>query len=129
MLRTTAAFLLVGASGALAYVLLSSLLEHYGLSPTLASVASYLICIPIVYLAQRKIAFRSDAPHRAALPKYVAAQLLGVALAAVLPGAMMAQFNAPAPLAFAAVAATIAVTNFLLLRFWAFSNRSASCER
>lgn len=125
-MRTTAAYLSVGASAALTYVLLSSLLTHYGVTPAVASVASYLICLPIGYLAQRTLTFKSDAPHRSALPRYMAAQLFGIVLAAILPDAMMARLDAPPPVAFAAVAGMIAVTNFLMLRFWAFSSRSGT---
>ena len=110
----------IGTAGALSYVLLSSLLCYLKLPPWLASFASYVVLVPIVYGAQRGVAFQSDAPHRSAFPKYLSTQLLGIALSVLLPQFVSAYGNFPPPASFAGVAAAIAVTNFFFLKFWAF---------
>ena len=118
--RTAVTYVGIGGAGALGYVLVSSLLVYLGLWLWLASMTGYLIMVPMVYLAQRKFAFQSNSSHHSAFPKYVGIQLFGIALAAVLPNAMLTYLQVPAPFGFAAVAVMIGVINFFILRFWAF---------
>ena len=54
-MRMMARFIVVGAAGAGAYVVLSSILHVLGLSAWIASLASYLVLVPTVHLAQRNI--------------------------------------------------------------------------
>ncbi|MBB4199227.1 hypothetical protein CCR94_20970 [Rhodoblastus sphagnicola] len=49
-----------------------------------AGALAYATMIPLVYPAQRSLAFRSSEPHAKAFPKYVATQLLGLQLSALL---------------------------------------------
>jgi len=118
--RSLTSYVGIGAGGALSYVLLSSLLSYLAVAPWLASFASYVMLIPVVYDVQRRVAFQSDAPHRSAFPKYLSTQLLGITLSAVLPPFLSDHGNLPPPVGFVGVAAVIAVTSFFLLQFWAF---------
>jgi putative flippase GtrA len=120
-LRSLIRFIGVGAAGAAGYVLLASLLNSAGLQPAGASLCGYAMMIPLVYPAQRRIAFRSNEPHLKAFPKYVATQLFGLQLSGLLP--YLASFgpSLPPTAIFAALSIAIAGLNFLLLKFWAFA--------
>lgn len=118
MIATLAAFVGVGGAAALAYVVVASLFVAAGFTPWLVSVLCYAAFVPVVYLTQKRLAFRSSAPHAAAFPRYAATQMLGVALAAALPYATAAAV--PPAAGFLAVAVLVAAANFVLLRWWAF---------
>jgi len=80
-LREKAAFVLVGASASACYIIFAALLHWAGLTAAAASAVSYLLCIPLAYLGQRRITFRSSRRHTIALIRYAATQGLGLAIA------------------------------------------------
>lgn len=119
-LRTLLSFVSVGGSSAVAYIVASTILTRSGVAPWIASTLCYVVLIPAAYLGQRLFTFQATISHRSSFPRYVAVQFIGLALAAFLPRvfANVAKAN---PLAiFVAIALFIAVTNFVLLRWWAF---------
>ena len=119
-MTTLVRFAGVGTAAAAAYVVLSWGLNRIGFELWFASLASYLAIIPLAYLSQRRLAFRSTSPHQSSFPKYVSAQTLGLALSAIL-AALTSVYVALSPFfAFVGVALIIAIINFLLLKFWAF---------
>lgn len=122
-LRDLAWFVVVGTLGAGLYVAFAAALHRLGLATMPASALGYGLCIPVVYLAQRSLAFRSDAAHRTAFPRYVAVQMLGLSLAAGLPALFERGLALPSWAVFAGVAAATPACSFLLLRFWAFRRR------
>lgn len=122
-MRDLAWFLAVGTLGAGLYVAFAAGLHRLGLATVPASAMGYGLCIPIVYLAQHSLAFRSDASHRSAFPRYVAVQMLGLSLAALLPAFFERGLGLPPAAVFAGVAVTTPACSFLLLRFWAFRRR------
>jgi len=121
-MRFIATFLAVGAAGAGSYVMLSMLIHACGVEAWISSVASYTVLIPVVYLAQRGLTFRSKGPHLSSFPKYVVTQLLGLALSGILPYVLVQNAGLPAAFVFAPVAIAISAVNFVLLKFWTFSN-------
>ncbi len=123
-MRTMLSFVGVGAAGAGAYVGLSSIIHSLGLSAWIASLASYLVLIPTVYLAQRNITFESRASHLSSFPKYVTTQIVGLTLSALVPYQLEQSGGVPAPVAFALVAITIALVNFILAKYWTFATHA-----
>ncbi len=117
-LQTLVSFVGIGIAGAAAYVILATVLAVMGLAPWLASMLSYGALIPLVYIGQRTLTFRSEVAHRSSFPKYIASQVLGLGLSVTLP--YLVANRLPPVVAFATVALTIAVTNFFLLKWWAF---------
>ncbi|MGV8854378.1 MAG: GtrA family protein [Devosia sp.] len=119
------AFLAVGGGGALALVVVSSLLIwlHTGLADWLVTTLCYAALILPVYLLHRRFSFASNAAHGKALPRYLAVQGMAVLLAAGF------SFCAHQILALPAVPASIMVVgltagvNYLVLRGWAFAHR------
>lgn len=123
-MQTMARFIIVGAAGAGAYVILSSVLHVLGLPAWIASLASYLFLLPTVYLAQRNITFESSGSHLSSFPKYVAIQIVGLTLSAVVPYQLEQSNQVPATLAFGLAAIVIALVNFVLVKYWAFATHA-----
>lgn len=118
-------FILVGAAGALGFVLLSTMLIglRTGAPDWIVSAASYSAMIFPVYLAHRQLSFRTTAPHRSALPRYAAVQLAAVGLAALFSYVFHGVLAVPALPAAVLVVALTSGVNFLVLRAWAFAVR------
>jgi putative flippase GtrA len=119
-LRTLLSFVSVGGSSATAYIIASTILTHLGVSPWLASVGCYAALIPAAYFGQRWFTFQATTPHASSFPRYVIVQLIGLALAAILPRAFADTVKENPLTIFIAIALLIAATNFVLLRWWAF---------
>jgi putative flippase GtrA len=122
--RDLAAFLVVGGSGAVAFVLLSSLMIELntGLPDWLVSALCWAGLIVPVYLGHRFVSFRSDAPHTQALPRYVAVQVLGLTLAALFSWIAYSVLGLPSLVGAVLVAGLTAGLNFVILRAWAFAH-------
>ncbi len=123
-MRTLAKFVGVGAAGAGVYIVLSSILHVFGLEAWIASFVSYLVLIPTVYLAQRNFTFGSRASHLSSFPKYVATQILGLTLSAIVPFRLEESNAVPATASFVLVATIIALVNFILAKYWAFATHA-----
>jgi putative flippase GtrA len=122
------AFVLVGASGALAYVLLTTALMALGLPwpRWVTGAASYAVLVVPVYLMHRRFSFQSDAQHRVALPRYVAVQTMAVGLAALFSWLFFTVFGVPSLYGSVLVIVLIAAVNFAVLRLWAFAGHQAA---
>lgn len=118
--RSLSTFFIVGVAGAVAYVILSSGLTTIIGIAYIASIISYCVLTPIVYLAQRTFTFRSVASHRVVFPKYVATQLIGLSISGVLPYTFRDIAQKTPIVVFVLVAMVVPIANFVLLRFWAF---------
>jgi putative flippase GtrA len=122
-LRDFAAFLLVGGSGAVAFIVLSTLMIELrtGAPDWLVSALCWAVLIMPVYLGHRAISFRSDAPHGQALPRYVLVQVVGVTLAAAFSYLAYHVLGLPSLVGAVSVAALVAGMNFSILKLWAFA--------
>jgi putative flippase GtrA len=118
-------FILVGGSGVLGYAALSTLLLALptGWPDWFSGGLAYALMILPVYLAHRRFSFRSDAPHRVALPRYVAVQGMAIALAAALSHIAYDLLHLPSAAGSLAVSVLTAGFTFVVLRLWAFAAR------
>ncbi|WEK05131.1 MAG: GtrA family protein [Candidatus Devosia phytovorans] len=116
------AFLLVGGSGALAFVVLSTMgiSLNPGVEAWQVNTVCYALTILPVYLLHRRFSFDSDASHWQALPRYVAVQAMALVLAALFSYVI---HGMPMPTIFASmlVIALTSGVNFMVLRSWAFA--------
>jgi putative flippase GtrA len=104
----------VGALAAVAhYGTLIALVESGALDPVTATLCGFIAGAAISYGLNRRVTFRSDRPHRAALPRFLV--IAGVGF--VLTGALMALLNGRAGLPY--LVAQVATTGLVLL--WTFS--------
>jgi putative flippase GtrA len=117
------AFLFVGGSGALAFVVLSTILVEASWGPPkwLVSTLCYAVLIVPVYLLHRRFTFRSDAPHRQALPRYAGVQLMSLLLASIFSYIVYSLLGLPTPLAPVIVTGLTSGVSFTVLKFWAFA--------
>jgi putative flippase GtrA len=117
------AFLLVGGSGAVAFIVLSSLMIELrtGAPDWLVSAFCWAALIVPVYLGHRSISFRSDAPHGQALPRYVLVQVVGVSLVAAFSYLAHHVLGLPSIAGATIVAVLVAGTNFAILKLWTFA--------
>lgn len=116
-------FLLIGGGAAGSFVILSSLMV--ALLPMvegwIVSAACYAVFILPVYLLHRRFTFASDAAHWQALPRYVAVQMMALALAALFSFVFHGTLALPSlPAAMLVIALTSGV-NYLVLKGWAFA--------
>lgn len=117
-------FILVGASGAIGFVLLSTTMQAMptGLPRWVVSALCYAACIGPVYLSHRRFSFQSGAPHRQALPRYVAVQGMALTLAALFSYVAYGVLSAPALAGSVLVVGLTSGVNFIILRGWAFAH-------
>jgi putative flippase GtrA len=122
-LRQVFWFGVVGGSGAIAFIVLSTLMLSLrtGLADWVVSTLCYAALILPVYLAHRALSFRSDAPHTQALPRYVATQACALVLAAIISYGVYALPGLPNVVAAALVSALTSIFTFIVLRLWAFT--------
>lgn len=129
LMETLLAFTGVVAAGPLGYVVLSGALAASGIQAWASSLTSYALMIPLVYLAQRNLTFRSQTRHRSLFPRYVATQFLGLTLSGLLPYFLVQGGRAGPFVAFVFVAILVATMNFALLKLWAFAAHEQEAKR
>jgi putative flippase GtrA len=125
-LREIVLFLVVGGTSALLYTALNVLFTKAGLRPSLSILLTLAILIPPTYLAQRRFTFRSDRDHWAAFPRYAGTQVFGNALALLVAEIFPTPIRSHPLAAFILIAIMVAVTNYGMLKFWAFRRVSAA---
>ncbi|WP_352868576.1 GtrA family protein [Mesorhizobium sp. M1409] len=122
LIRRLCAFGAIGLGSALGYIVVSTALVHLGYRPWIVSPLVYGACIPFAYLGQRNLTFRSKSDHSSSLPKYLAIQFVGLALATAIPAVVSG--NVPPAVLFMIVTGLVAATNYILLARWAFPTKS-----
>lgn len=117
------AFICIGAAGAAAFVVLSSIMIWLGtgFANWAVNAACYAALIGPVYLLHRRYSFDSDAPHMQALPRYMAVQAMALVLAALFSFVVHGVPAMPTVLASVLVIALTSGVNFMVLRSWAFA--------
>ena len=116
------AFIVVGGTGAVAFVLLSTFVvgAPWGPPKWLGSTFCYALLILPVYAAHRRFTFRTDLPHRQALPRYAGVQCASLLLASLF-SYLVYETVGLAPL-FGSVIVTglTSGVSFMVLKLWAF---------
>lgn len=122
MLVQLFAFLVIGGAAAISFVGVSSAaVALFDTVPAwLVSSLCYAAFIVPVYLLHRRYSFQSDTEHARALPRYVAVQLCGLALATLFSYVAYGVVGLPTLAAAMLVIAITSGVNFLVLRRWAF---------
>jgi putative flippase GtrA len=117
-------FLLIGGVAAGAYVWLCTIVAGLGTGAPewLTNSMCYALFLLPAYLAHRRYSFRSDAPHRHALPRYVTVQVVSIMLTALFSYVSYSVLGMEtAAGAFLALILTAGV-KFAVLRAWAFAS-------
>lgn len=122
LLLELVAFICVGLSGMLGFIVLSNIAVALptGLPAWFVSAFCYAVLIVPVYLLHRRFSFASDAPHAHALPRYVLVQAVALGLATLFSVVAYGVLAMPTHTASILVIALTSGVNFLVLRNWAF---------
>jgi putative flippase GtrA len=117
------AFIVIGAAGAAAFVVLSTAMIWLdtGVADWIVNAACYASLIVPVYALHRRYSFDSDAPHGQALPRYMAVQGMALLLAALFSFVVHGVLAVPTVFASMLVIALTSGVNFMVLRSWAFA--------
>jgi putative flippase GtrA len=123
MISQFLSFAVIGGSAAALFVALSTLMIELPISAPdwLLSSICYAFFILPVYMLHRRFSFRSEAPHRHALPRYIVIQIVGLILATVFSYVCYGVFQMPTLSAAIVVVALTSGINFAILRTWAFT--------
>ena len=116
-------FIGIGAGGALAFVVLSTIMItlNPGAPEWVVNAACYASTILPVYLLHRRFSFGSDASHWQALPRYVAVQGMALMLAALFTFVIHGVLALPTVFASMLVIVLTSGVNYVVLRSWAFA--------
>lgn len=116
-------YLVIGAIASGAYVWLCTVFAGFntGIPAWATNAVAYAIFLIPAYLANRRYAFQSDAPHRRALPRYVTVQVGSIIVTALFSYVSYEMWGMEtATGAFVALILTAGV-KFVVLRAWAFA--------
>ena len=130
LLWSFSSFVVVGAiATGIQYAILIALVEGFAVDPVAASVTGYLLSAIANYALNYCYSFRSERPHREALPRFAFVAGVGLALNGVLMAALVRGFG------LAYVAAQVLTTGIVLLwsfpanRVWSFAPSRSSPPR
>lgn len=115
-------FFVIGAGAAASFVVVSTALIWAlpMVDSWLVSTFCYAGFIVPVYLLHRRFTFGSEVRHMQALPRYVAVQMMALALATLFSFLLHGTFTLPSLMAAVLVIALTSGVNYLVLRAWAF---------
>jgi putative flippase GtrA len=127
-LRELIGFVFVGGSGAVAFVVLSSLLVSLdtGVPAWIVSALTWAALIVPVYLGHHRLSFRSGVRHSQGLPRYVAVQISALCFAAAFSYVTYSVFHLRPLYASVIVSVLTAGVNFVVLKLWAFAAPASS---
>lgn len=115
-------FTIIGALAALTHYLIAVGFEYSAmLSPSYANIAGFIAAFPVSYIGHRKFSFSgNDASHQQALPRFLSVAILGFLANQILTLNAIQYTTLPFWLALGVVMVIVAVSTYLLSRFWAF---------
>jgi putative flippase GtrA len=121
-------FLVIGGTSAVIYTGLNTVLTTAGLRPSVSILLTLAVLVPPTYLAQHRLTFRSGRNHASAFPRYLGTQLFGNVLALIAAELFPTPIRTYPLTAFILIAFMVAVTNYGILKFWAFRHPSVSAS-
>ena len=121
LLRQFITFSGVGVVAAVAhYGVLILLVEMGGLSPVIATLWGFIAGAIVSYLLNRRFTFRSDRPHRSAVPRFLAVTAGGFVLNGCAMWLLNEQWGVPYLIAQVIATAVVLFWNFTANRLWTF---------
>ena len=116
-------FFVIGAIAAASFVAVSTALIWVlpMVESWLVSTLCYAGFIVPVYLLHRRFSFGSEVPHGQARPRYIAVQMIALALATMFSFLLHGTFALPSLMAGILVIVLTSGLNYLVLRAWAFN--------
>lgn len=121
-LRSLLAFLLVGGAATLVHYLLMTLLVLAGVPVVPASAIGFTLSAVLNYLLNERLTFRSGAPRRIAVPRFIVVALSGLLLNHLVLTRFIAA-GLPAVPAQLLTTSGVIVWNYCIHGAWTFSPR------
>jgi putative flippase GtrA len=120
--RSISWFTLIGAlAAAVHYVVAVSLEAGLGVAPAWANPCGFLLAFPVSYIGHRQFSFAAQkASHQQAFPRFLLVACGGFLSNQFLLLSALRLFALPFWLTLAIVMVVVAVTTYMLSRFWAF---------
>jgi putative flippase GtrA len=112
-------FLLSGGFGAVTYFVVSTVICRSGIPPWIASGATYLALIPIIYYIQKRFVFSSNSPHAATFPRYVGTQAVSFSISIALP-LILVGLDVRPEVSFGFVVVVSGVVGYIFQSRWVF---------
>lgn len=120
-LRLVTAYGLVGIGLMVVYLGLSFGLRYLsGMPAQFASPTAFVICIPIAYLAQSTLVFRSPWLNARQALRFTLAMAVGFAISSAAVPLLSWMLGLPEPVSLLSVSALVPLANFVVFRFWVF---------
>ena len=120
-------FLAVWGSFSLGYAIVTSALIRFAGAPPLpTSVVVYLLCIPVAFWAQKKIAFRAEQTGKSAIFIYAGTQVASLAVVSTITSRFVTRMFIVDTALFLVTAGAAAVASYLICRFVIFKQPSGS---
>ncbi|WP_137718550.1 GtrA family protein [Methylobacillus flagellatus] len=115
-------FTLVGIAAALVHYAVAVSLEAWQLTPSWANVCGFALAFPVSYIGHRRWSFAQQAAsHGQALPRFLAVAIAGFAANQLLLISLLHGYSwLPFWLVLGLVMVVIAVSTYVLSRYWAF---------
>jgi len=115
-------FLVVGGGSTLLYAAIANGLVYMGgLRAVQASVIAYLAGMVFSYFGHKHVTFHSNGSHGSELPRFIATNALGYAIAYFAPVVLTEHMGFAPAWAFLFVIVAVPVINFCLLTFFVFA--------
>ncbi len=120
--RSISWFTLIGAlAAAVHYVVAVSLEAGLGVAPAWANPCGFLLAFPVSYIGHRKFSFAAQkASHQQAFPRFLLVACGGFLANQLLLLSALRLFPLPFWLTLGVVMVVVAVTTYMLSRYWAF---------
>ena len=120
--RSLSWFGIIGSLAALVHYCVAVSLEGFiHMSPAYANIAGFVLAFPVSYFGHSKLSFANhQSRHQEALPKFFAVALAGFIANQILVLGLMHLFKLPFWLILGVVMVIVAITSYLMSRFWAF---------
>lgn len=120
-------FLMVGGSFSLGYAIVTAGLIRFADAPPFAtSVIVYMLCIPLAFWAQKKIAFRADQTGKSAMLIYGATQVASLTIVSAITSRFVTKDFFYDTALFLVTAGTAAIISYLICRYIIFKPPSGS---
>jgi putative flippase GtrA len=120
-------FLIVGGCAAGVHYLVTLAVDAAtGVDPAWSNLIGFLFAFPVSYLGHRRFSFAgTQASHRQALPRLLAVSCTAFVGNQLMLAALLRYTPLPLWIALAIVLVCVAVSTWVLGRYWAFAHRTA----
>jgi putative flippase GtrA len=115
-----------GIATGMHYVVMVALIKWGGMTEIAATCIGYTSGAIVKYPLNHGLVFDSDEPHRQAIPKFVAACVIGFLMNAVVFAALFQVFPKYYMIAQVLTTGIVLFVNYLLARYWIFFTRGAA---